>query len=77
MNDILNKYLALSRERQLNGLRLGELCEYCLSIDSAEVSITGSRVCSHCTAEMPQPLIYCFGVPVYDPADYLVLTGSE
>lgn len=70
---VSEKYMKLSCSRRMSGLPFGELCQYCLSVDSAELSITGHRVCSKCGAGMEKPLAMLMGVPVYDPVDFAIL----
>lgn len=70
------RYLEIAKARAVHGFLGGEYCEYCHGT-KAETSATGYRVCASCGAEMPQPLGFYIGVPIYDFIDFLNIIKKE
>ena len=67
MSEILQKYLKRSLERSLQGIPLGDFCEYCATKGSRKPSKyqVGIDVCSNCGASMPNISFgFCYGIPI-------------
>lgn len=70
MNDILDRYLQKSLELRKEG-KTGRECVYC---GSTKVSTNRYGIfCAGCGAERKKELGTCFGVPVYDAGDRMLI----